>query len=94
MKITYIKIFVMSVVNIIVFSNIFSKQFKKKVITKEIESSDMLFLLFFSLLTLYSVCALYINRNSSLSIVLYVMYIIFCLLNIYTILYKFAKRKK
>ncbi len=94
MKITFIKIFVMSVVNIIVFSNIFSKQFKKKVITKEIESSDMLFILFFSLLILYSVCALYINRNSSLSIILYVLYIIFCLLNIYTILYKFAKRKK
>lgn len=94
MKIIFIKIFVMSVVNIIVFSNIFSKQFKKKISTKETESSDMLFILFFSLLTLYSVCALYINRNSSLSIVLYVLYIIFCLLNIYTILYKFAKRKK
>lgn len=39
MKITYIKIFVMSVVNIIVFSNIFSKQFKKKVITKRLKAA-------------------------------------------------------
>lgn len=94
MKIIFIKIFVMSVVNIIVFSNIFSKQFKKKISTKEIESSNILFLLFFCLLVLYSACALYINRNNSLSIILYVLYIIFCLLNIYTILYKFAKSKK